>query len=73
MSGGNKAIELQLQMRQNAEDLQSFMKELESWEEDIKRKDDELRTGGGGQEGQVRPPGGLPIPVLAEIKVICGW
>uniref|UniRef100_A0AAQ5ZYK0 RNA polymerase II-associated protein 3 n=1 Tax=Amphiprion ocellaris TaxID=80972 RepID=A0AAQ5ZYK0_AMPOC len=46
MSGGNKAVELQLQMRQNAEDLHSFMKELESWETDIKRRDEELRTGG---------------------------
>ncbi|KAI3366894.1 hypothetical protein L3Q82_009538 [Scortum barcoo] len=55
MSGGNKAIELQLQMRQNAEDMQSFMKELESWETDIKRKDEELRTGGL-EEGQKKLP-----------------
>lgn len=54
MSGGNKAIELQLQMRQNAEDMLSFMKELESWESDIKKKDEELRTGGL-QEVQVSP------------------
>lgn len=54
MSGGNKAIELQLQMRQNAEDMLSFMKELESWETDIKTKDEELRTGGL-QEVQVCP------------------
>lgn len=53
MSGGNKAIELQLQMRQNAEDLHGFMRELESWETDIKKKDEELRTGGL-QEVQVR-------------------
>uniref|UniRef100_A0A8C4HWX3 RNA polymerase II-associated protein 3 n=1 Tax=Dicentrarchus labrax TaxID=13489 RepID=A0A8C4HWX3_DICLA len=46
MSGGNKAIELQLQMRHNAEDMHSFMKELESWETDIKKKDEELKTGG---------------------------
>ncbi|XP_074554628.1 RNA polymerase II-associated protein 3 isoform X2 [Halichoeres trimaculatus] len=46
MSGGNKAIELQLQMRQNAEDMHSFMKELESWELDIKKKDEELKKGG---------------------------
>ncbi|XP_040002876.1 RNA polymerase II-associated protein 3 isoform X2 [Xiphias gladius] len=45
MSGGNKAIELQLQMRQNAEDLHSFMKELETWETDMKKKDEALRTG----------------------------
>ncbi|MBN3300732.1 RNA polymerase II-associated protein 3 [Amia ocellicauda] len=47
MSGPNKAIELQLQMRQNAEELQDFMKELESWETDIKKKDDNLRRESG--------------------------
>lgn len=46
MSGGNKAVELQLQMRQNAEDMMSFMRELENWETDIKKKDEELRRGG---------------------------
>ncbi|KAM6895618.1 RNA polymerase II-associated protein 3 [Xenentodon cancila] len=46
MSGGSKAVELQLQMRQNAEDVHSFMKELESWEAEMKRRDTELRTGG---------------------------
>uniref|UniRef100_A0A3Q3Q3E8 RNA polymerase II-associated protein 3 n=1 Tax=Monopterus albus TaxID=43700 RepID=A0A3Q3Q3E8_MONAL len=45
MSGANKAIELQLQMRQNAEDLHSFMKELENWETDVKKKDEQLRAG----------------------------
>ncbi|XP_036376133.1 RNA polymerase II-associated protein 3 isoform X2 [Megalops cyprinoides] len=45
MSGGNKAVELQLQMRQNAEELQDFMKELDSWETDIKKKDEQLRSG----------------------------
>lgn len=52
MSGGSKAVELQLQMRQNAEDLHSFMRELESWESDIKKKDEEL-SAGGNQEAQV--------------------
>lgn len=45
MSGGNKAIELQMQMRQNADDLHNFIKELDSWEEDIKKKDEQLRAG----------------------------
>ncbi|XP_043964407.1 RNA polymerase II-associated protein 3 [Gambusia affinis] len=45
MSGVDKAVELQLQIRQNAEDLHSFMRELDNWETDIKRKDEELRTG----------------------------
>ncbi|XP_059181867.1 RNA polymerase II-associated protein 3 [Centropristis striata] len=56
MSGGNKAIELQLQMRQNAEDLHSFMTELESWETDIKRRDEELRTGGPQGDQNKLPP-----------------
>ncbi|XP_030640104.1 RNA polymerase II-associated protein 3 [Chanos chanos] len=45
MSGGNKAVELQLQMRQNAEDLHAYRKELDSWEDDIKKKDEQLRSG----------------------------
>lgn len=45
MSGTNKAMELHLQMRHNTEDLVSFMKDLETWETDIKKKDEELRTG----------------------------
>uniref|UniRef100_A0AAX7TMI9 RNA polymerase II-associated protein 3 n=1 Tax=Astatotilapia calliptera TaxID=8154 RepID=A0AAX7TMI9_ASTCA len=45
MSVGNKAAELQLQMRQNVEELHSFVRELENWEADIKTKDEELRTG----------------------------
>ncbi|CAJ1054464.1 RNA polymerase II-associated protein 3 [Xyrichtys novacula] len=56
MSGGSKAVELQLQMRQNAEDMQSFMKELESWETDIKKKDEELRTGGPQEAQKNLPP-----------------
>lgn len=56
MSGGNKAIELQLQMRQNAEDLHGFMRELESWETDIKKKDEELRTGGLQEVQKKLPP-----------------
>ncbi|XP_073507955.1 RNA polymerase II-associated protein 3 [Phyllobates terribilis] len=42
MSSSNKALELQLQMKQNAEELQDFMRELESWETDIKQKDAKL-------------------------------
>ncbi|XP_068442594.1 RNA polymerase II-associated protein 3 [Clinocottus analis] len=56
MSGGNKAIELQLQLRHNAEDLHSFMTELESWETDIKKKDAELRAGGPQQTQNNLPP-----------------
>ncbi|KAM8909217.1 RNA polymerase II-associated protein 3 isoform 1-T2 [Spinachia spinachia] len=56
MSVGNKAIELQLQLRQNAEDLHSFMAGLDSWETDIKKKDEELRTGGPQGEKTALPP-----------------
>lgn len=52
MSGANKAVDLHLQMRHNTEDLVNFMKDLETWETDIKKKDEELRTGRV-QEGQV--------------------
>ncbi|XP_075316032.1 RNA polymerase II-associated protein 3-like [Odontesthes bonariensis] len=55
MSGGSKAVELQLQMKQNAEDLHSFMRELQSWEADMKEKDQELRTEGS-QDGQKNLP-----------------
>ena len=57
MSGPNKALELQLQMRQNAEDLNGFMKELDSWEVDMKKKDNQLRTGTLGEpEVRCYPP-----------------
>ncbi|KAG8439731.1 hypothetical protein GDO86_005777 [Hymenochirus boettgeri] len=42
MSSPSKAIDLQLQMKQNAEELQDFMRELESWGKDIKQKDAKL-------------------------------
>ncbi|XP_034984059.1 RNA polymerase II-associated protein 3 isoform X1 [Zootoca vivipara] len=47
MTSPNKAIELQLQIRQNAEELQDFVKDLESWERDIKEKDCNLRQQSG--------------------------
>uniref|UniRef100_A0A8C7NZI0 RNA polymerase II-associated protein 3 n=1 Tax=Oncorhynchus mykiss TaxID=8022 RepID=A0A8C7NZI0_ONCMY len=52
----NKAIELQLQMRQNAEDLHNFMKDLDSWETDIKKKDEQLRSGSVGESQKSLPP-----------------
>ncbi|XP_008314169.1 RNA polymerase II-associated protein 3 [Cynoglossus semilaevis] len=56
MMSGNKVVELQVEMRQNAEDMQSYLKELESWETDIKRKDEELRTGGRKPDQKTLPP-----------------
>ncbi|KAF7694224.1 RNA polymerase II-associated protein 3 [Silurus meridionalis] len=56
MLSGNKAVELQMQMRQNAEDLQSFMRDLNSWEEDIKKKDEQLRAGNLADPQKPLPP-----------------
>ncbi|XP_062374403.1 RNA polymerase II-associated protein 3 [Sardina pilchardus] len=56
MSSGNKAIELQMQMRQNTEDLQNFMRELDNWEADIKKKDEHLRTANEGDSTTNIPP-----------------
>ena len=47
MASASKAIELQLQVKQNAEELQDFMRDLENWEKDIKQKDMELRRQNG--------------------------
>ncbi|NXU19746.1 RPAP3 protein, partial [Pardalotus punctatus] len=55
MSAPSKAIELQLQMKQNAEELQDFMRELESWEKDIKEVDCELRKQSGVPEENLPP------------------
>ncbi|NXC27245.1 RPAP3 protein, partial [Campylorhamphus procurvoides] len=55
MSAPNKAIELQLQMKQNAEELQDFMRELESWEKDIKEVDSKLRKQSGVPEENLPP------------------
>ncbi|NWV36593.1 RPAP3 protein, partial [Grantiella picta] len=55
MSAPNKAIELQLQVKQNAEELQDFMRELESWEKDIKEVDSELRKQSGVPEENLPP------------------
>ncbi|XP_072257534.1 RNA polymerase II-associated protein 3 [Pyxicephalus adspersus] len=55
MSTPNKALELQLQMKQNSEELQDFMRELESWEKDIKEKDASLRKQTGSNE-EAFPP-----------------
>lgn len=56
MSAGNKAVELQLHMRQHAEDMHSFARELESWETDMRKKDEELRTGGLPEVQKTLPP-----------------
>ncbi|XP_064364365.1 RNA polymerase II-associated protein 3 isoform X1 [Dromaius novaehollandiae] len=55
MTAPNKALELQLQMKQNAEELQDFMRELESWEKDIKQVDSELRKQSGVVEENLPP------------------
>ena len=37
-----QAALMQMRIKQNADDLQDFMKDLESWEKDIKEKDANL-------------------------------
>ncbi|XP_019751906.1 RNA polymerase II-associated protein 3 isoform X1 [Hippocampus comes] len=58
MAVPNKSLELQMQMRQNAEDLQSFMKDLATWETDMKTKDEQLRRG----------EQGIPKPNLPPVR-----
>lgn len=55
MTSTNKAVELQLQVKQNAEELQDFMRDLENWEKDIKQKDMELRRHSGVHEESLPP------------------
>ena len=38
-----KFLELQTQMRQNQSELQEFLKDLNSWTDDVKVKDERLR------------------------------
>ncbi|XP_043825218.1 LOW QUALITY PROTEIN: RNA polymerase II-associated protein 3 [Dromiciops gliroides] len=47
MTSASKAIELQLQMKHNAEGTTEFVRDLESWEKDIKQMDLELRNQNG--------------------------
>ncbi|XP_029901999.1 RNA polymerase II-associated protein 3 isoform X2 [Myripristis murdjan] len=56
MSAANKSVELQLQLRQNSEELQSFMRELDTWEADMRRRDEQLRAGGLQEEQKTLPP-----------------
>ena len=39
-----KLIGIQHQMRENNQELQDFLKDLDSWEKDIKAKDETLKT-----------------------------
>ncbi|XP_077026789.1 RNA polymerase II-associated protein 3 [Tamandua tetradactyla] len=55
MTSTNKSVELQLQVKQNAEELQDFMRDLENWEKDIKQKDMELRRQNGVPEENLPP------------------
>ena len=40
---GDKFAELQFQMRLNQNELQDFLKGMDSWEEDIKKRDEQLK------------------------------
>ena len=52
---GSRATAMQLQLRHNAEDLQDYLRDLETWESEIKKKDDSLRR---------------QKPILKEVMVI---
>ena len=39
----DEALKVQLNIRQNAEELQDMLKELNSWQDEMKIKDEELR------------------------------
>ena len=38
------ALEVQLNVRQNAEELQDILQDLNKWEDEVKEKDSELRS-----------------------------
>lgn len=40
----DKMLNLQYQMRQNNADLQNFLKDLDNWEEEVKRKESALKS-----------------------------
>ena len=44
MSAESNAFNLQHQVRNNANELQDYMRELDNWERDIKKKDQSLST-----------------------------
>lgn len=58
MSGLNKSVELQLQVRHQSEELRDFMRELDGWEKDIKKKDEDLRRQGGAAPAPEQVRGG---------------
>ena len=44
MSSESKAFDLQHQVRNNAQDLQDYLRELDNWEHDSKKKDKSIST-----------------------------
>ena len=44
MSKMADALKVQMNIRQNAEDLQDMLKDLNSWQDEMKVKDEELRN-----------------------------
>ena len=46
----DKMINLTRQMQHNNVELQSFLKDLDSWEKDIKVKEDKLKSADGSKE-----------------------
>jgi len=40
----NKLVDMQIQMRRNQEDLADYLRDMESWENDIKVKEEQLAS-----------------------------
>ncbi|XP_033114639.1 RNA polymerase II-associated protein 3-like [Anneissia japonica] len=52
----DKFLELQQQMRHNQEDLKDYLRDLDNWENNIKKKDAELRAGDSSNQQKKLPP-----------------
>lgn len=67
MTSTSKSVELQLQVKHNAEELQDFMRDLEHWEKTMKQKDLELRRQSGVPE---EVSGGSPAHVQQNLPTV---
>eukprot|EP00741_Cyanophora_paradoxa_P015303 tig00000194_g14772.t1 len=58
-------------MRQNVEELQDFLSDLATWEKDIKKKDEKLRTGSSASSASGMPPvRGAKAPIKDKTQPI---
>eukprot|EP00116_Pleurobrachia_bachei_P004050 sb/3464312/ len=52
----DKSFQLQLQMKQNTEEMSSFLKDMTDWTKEVKQKDKELITSADSKPSEVLPP-----------------